>query len=199
MFFGIEQFEQRSFLRVLRLRGVSRRRADAAIFFGDQFLGRQRLIRRVGPQLLANALVHVFRHRLGKPVRQRLHHDGGIVVALGLQVFGDQVRLGARRHHKRADPVLAFRRDEIRQRIVRALIVLLHLLAQREERVARLQPDIVAHRVRAPEADHRLRLEPGLADELLHHCFGVAPEPARRLTDLVIVEDLREPPGEIPG
>src|SRR5512144_2825705 len=54
---GLQQLEQRALLGVVGLPRITRRRADAAIFLGDQLAAGERLARGAAPELLAHALV----------------------------------------------------------------------------------------------------------------------------------------------
>src|SRR5438552_5626150 len=62
----IEQTEQRRLLGVIGLRGIAGRRADTGILLQDQLIGRQRLVRRIAPEFLADALVHPLGKGLGE-------------------------------------------------------------------------------------------------------------------------------------
>ena len=65
---------------MIRTGGITRRRTDAAVFFGDEFARDERLLRRVSPKFLAHALVQVLGERFGKTIGQRLGQDRGIIV-----------------------------------------------------------------------------------------------------------------------
>src|SRR5258707_836307 len=57
---GVEQREQRLLLGVVGLRGIAGRGADALVLFQDQILLRQRLVRRIAPELPAHAGMHAL-------------------------------------------------------------------------------------------------------------------------------------------
>ena len=88
-----EQAEQGFLLGVFRLARIAGSRPDAAILLLDQFRIGQVFIGSISPQLLANTLMHVFRHRLCKPVSQRLDHNGGIIVASLNEVLRNFLRI----------------------------------------------------------------------------------------------------------
>ncbi len=77
---GVEQLEQRRLLGVIRLRGIAGRWADTLIFFQNQILGRQRLVRRVAPEFRADALVHPLGKGFRQAIRQRLAQDRGVTI-----------------------------------------------------------------------------------------------------------------------
>src|SRR5262249_10575667 len=88
---ALEQPEQRALLRVIGLRRIAGRWADAAILFGDQLLVVERLIAGIAPKLLAHALMQMLGKCLGEAVGQCLHHDGGVVVVGAFETLGDLV------------------------------------------------------------------------------------------------------------
>ena len=90
------------------------------------------------------------------------------------------------------------RSDEIGQADIGLAVALRELLTQAVEggkplvaALAREEVDVVADRVRGPEADHRLRVEPALVDELLEHRLRVLAELARGRALLRVLEDRR--------
>ena len=94
---AVEQREQRRLLAVIGLRRIARRRADAAIFLGDQVGGGERLVGGVAPELLAHALVQALGERFGEAVGERLDHDRRVVVVGVLEALRDRVLADARR------------------------------------------------------------------------------------------------------
>src|SRR4051812_43584126 len=82
----IEQAEEIALLRVVGARGVTRRRANAAVLFGDEVLVGERLVPRVAPKLGAHAMVQMLGEGLGEAIGDRLQHDRGIVVVLRLEL-----------------------------------------------------------------------------------------------------------------
>ena len=152
--------------------------------------------------------------RLCQPVRQRLHHDAAVVVG-GLEMLR-QRRLFAdpRRHCKRADVIgqPGFdRRDEIGQRRVRPFapvrpfVLTRDLLAQRMcarefglPRRILVEHDVVANAVRRPEADHRVRRQPTLADHPRQQLLGVAEKFGRFDAYHLVLQDHRVSPGQFP-
>ena len=89
------KFQRILLFRVVGAGGITRRRADAAIFFLDQIFGRQ-LFRFAVTPFLADALVQKFRERLGQPVGQRLGHDGVVIIVVGLEFFDEFLQARAR-------------------------------------------------------------------------------------------------------
>ena len=96
--------------------------------------------------------------------------------------------------------------DEVGERDVRLPGALRPLLAQRVQRrerrrpvLAGEEPDVVADRVRRPEADHRPRREPALGDDPAEHRPRVLEELPRRRALRRVVEDRRIAPLELPG
>ena len=94
---GVEQLEQRALLGVVGLAAVAGRRADAAVALGDQLLAVNDSVRRVGPGLAANPLVHALRERLGEAVAERLEEDRVVVVVVALELLGPLALAVARR------------------------------------------------------------------------------------------------------
>ena len=143
--------------------------------------------------------MHGLGEGFGETVGQGLHQDGGIIVIGAGETLGDRLLLEAGGDHEGADviPLAALdRRHEIRQRHPRPPVALGELLAQGEEgrdlflpRVVGEEADVVLHRPGRPEADHRLRPEPALAQDLGQHRLGIPEEGARGRALLGIVED----------
>ncbi len=129
--------------------------------------------------------MHALGKGLRKPVGKCLDQDGGIVVIGSFETLGDGDLLEARSHNEAADKVFQSAvdgRDEVGQGDIRAPVTLRQLLPQGEEggdflaaRVVGEQPDIIAHRIGGPEADHPARPEPFLFDDLGQHRLGIVP------------------------
>ena len=153
--------------------------------------------------------MHALGEGFRQPVGQRLAQDRGIVVVGVLEAVGHHVLADAGRDHEAADVVGDAgrnRRDEIGQREVEATLAFFELLTQgvqrRDRRLAclvRIDEDVVAFRVRRPEADRGLRGEPFLTDDLIQHLARIAVERTRDLADLGVVEDSGKAPGQFPG
>ena len=189
--------EQRLLLGVVGLRRIARRRADAAVFLADQVLVGEGLVRRVAPELLAHALVHALGEGLGDAVGQRLDQDRAVIVVRALEALGDAHLLDARpsrrsRRHSRRRPLSAGATKSERQRFGRPSRF--ESCWRRPWKVASVsraalageEADVVADRVRRPEADHRLRVEPALLDDACAASparprrAGAPPRPASR-------------------
>src|SRR5579863_1254585 len=56
----VDEAEQRRLLGMVGLGGIAGRRADAAIGLVDQLVRRESLVRRIGPEFAAHALMHGF-------------------------------------------------------------------------------------------------------------------------------------------
>src|SRR5690606_13042902 len=89
-----QQLEQRILLGMVRAGRIAGGRADATVFFADQLLVAQLLIRRIAPVLPAYLLVQPLGAGLGQAVGQRLDHDRvvvvtGLLVGLGLLLVAD--------------------------------------------------------------------------------------------------------------
>jgi len=108
-------------------------RSDAAVFFRNEIIVAEGLIRRETPELAAHAFVHVFGKGLGEAVSECLQQDRGIVVVVSLearQMFFDADAGG---DCEAADPVRfveLFRCDEIGQAEIGAFDGLVDLLTQ---------------------------------------------------------------------
>ena len=150
-----------------------------------------------------------FGKSFGEPVGERLHQDGGIVVVGAREALGDRLLLDAGGDDEAADIVLlaavsgATKSASARFGLA---VALGELLAQREEggevafrALVGEQPDVVADRVGRPEADHRLRREPALLDDLAQHRLRVVEELARGGPLLLVIEDCRIAALQLPG
>ena len=100
----------------------------------------------------------------------------------------------------------AVRRDEIGQRHIGTALAPGKLLAQRVEdsprlaaRLIGIDHNVVALRVRRPEAHHGAGAEPALLDDAAEHRAGVLVEARRGGADLGVVEDRGKFSGQLPG
>src|SRR5215469_5318630 len=82
MRFDIQQPPNRPFLRVVRAGRIPGRRSDSPIFLLNQVFIAQMLGATVAP-LPASSLVKALRESFGKPIGDRLSHDGAVVVVPG--------------------------------------------------------------------------------------------------------------------
>jgi len=88
---GIEQGEQRRFLRVIWRGWVARCGADAAISLAQQVVDSQLLVAAEAPGV-ANLLVQPFGAGLGQAVGERFGHDGVVIVMLLFEFCGQLSR-----------------------------------------------------------------------------------------------------------
>ena len=202
---------QRRFFRVVGLGGIAGRRPDALIFLRDQFVDGEPFARDIAPELAANAFVHALGEGFGQPIAERLHHDAPIVVGLGDVALDRLFLADARRDGEAPDPVGHFRglrRDEVGERSVGAVTALVagDLLAQRVQsgdrrgaRIVGIDFDVVADRIRRPEADDGVRANPALRHQSLEHGFGIGEEFARLHPHDVVVENARVAARQFPG
>src|SRR5215471_906299 len=102
---ALEQREQGCLFAVVGLRWIAGRGTDAAVALADQLGVAERLLRGIGPELLAHPLVQALGEGFCQPVRQRLDHDGGIIVVGPLEALRHVVLTDARRHHEGTDVV----------------------------------------------------------------------------------------------
>merc|ERR1711988_1330516 len=91
---------------VWSLRGVARRRADTLVLGLKHVVGRQLLVRRVRPELLAHLEMEQLGKGLREAVRDGLHHDALVVVVLLAQLGADVLAAEACRHGEGANVVL---------------------------------------------------------------------------------------------
>ncbi len=105
-------------------RGIPRRGANAAIALADQIRVAQILILAETP-LDARPLVHEFGKAFRQAVRQRLGHQGVVVVIVLLEFRDQRLDLKARGDGERAEIIQAAalpRRDEIGHGVIGFLI-----------------------------------------------------------------------------
>src|SRR5260221_12887214 len=142
----IEQFPQDAFLGMIRTRGITRRRANAAILFFDELLGGEVFRVPISP-LVAHTLVQAFGEGLGEAVRQRLGHDSIVIVVFRLEAFDDLLKTMPGRDRESAKMIpqaCFFRCDEIRERLRGLTFLFRNLLAQEmESRTYRLPRFII--------------------------------------------------------
>ena len=117
---GVEELEQRRLLGVVGAGGITRGRADAAVFFPDDVLHLQVLGLAVAGEL-AGLLVHQLGEGLGEAVAQGLGEDGVEVVGLGAELSGEFLDAMAGRDSEAAEIVDAariLRGNEVGQAVV---------------------------------------------------------------------------------
>src|SRR5687768_4126676 len=102
----VEEPENRSLFRVVRLRRVSGRWADAAVLLTDQLVV-GKLFALTKPPFAACLGMQPFGKRLGNPVSQGLNKDRVVIVVLTVETGGKLVGANAGRDGKRTDIVLA--------------------------------------------------------------------------------------------
>ena len=204
---GVQEIPDRDFFGVVGLGWVARRRPDAPVSLGHEILVREVLRRRVAPPFASHALVQVLGHRFGEPIGQRLGHDGGIIVVVGLE-FGDQrVEPVPGRDRKEPNPVVVtFGRHEVRKGSIGVSRRLAGLLAQRmEHRALRRsvvigpQHDVVPTPVGREESHDPAGFQDVLGNEPVEHSLGVGQELARLDATLGVVQDLRVLSAHFPG
>ena len=189
--------------------GVARGGTDALVGLRNQGIVVEVLVRCVSPELAAYPLVHVLCEGLREAVRQRLEHDGAVVVLLRL-VCGDALRLPDAGGDGEPTEVVAearrLRRDEVGEReVLGATTGAAGLLTERVDDGAHRRPclvrvhlDVVADGVRGPQADDGPRGEPPLSHDLVEHLPCVGEQAARALAHGRVVEELRVRAGELP-
>ena len=137
--------------------------------------------------------------RLGEPVRERLHHQRRIIIALRLELGDLLLDAEAGRHGKRAGVIRDPRaRHEIGQTVIRLAFgprVLLTQVVPDERRYVALrrvpQDDIVAIGVRRPESDDPARRYPPPVNDARKHRLRFGEQRPRRLADDSILEYCR--------
>eukprot|EP00754_Rhynchopus_humris_P019685 Rhum_TRINITY_DN14653_c10_g1::Rhum_TRINITY_DN14653_c10_g1_i1::g.106929::m.106929 len=187
-------------LLVVRLRRVARRRPDAQVVLLDEVVRRRHRVERlVAPRVATHVAVEHLREALRQTVRQRLHHDDRVVVVRRLKLRDELLGAEARCRHLAHPVLLAHRRDEVAEAVVRlAVVVLLQLLAETEEAARLLRPRLVlphddvvlavaVHRVVHDRALQGQRL---VLLDLRQHRLRVVEELLRLDTDLRAVEQL---------
>eukprot|EP00053_Salpingoeca_punica_P018065 m.175524 g.175524 ORF g.175524 m.175524 type:complete len:1311 (+) comp17350_c0_seq2:4566-8498(+) len=190
-------------LRVVGLRRVAGRRADAGVLDLQQILGVELLVLAVSPVDLAHFLVEELGEGLGQTVGEGLGHDRAVVVVALLKGRTHLRAANAAGHGKNAEVVAnarACRGDKVRQAHVRLRVVeLLRLLAETKEaglrrraRLVRVEEDVVlVDRVGGEDAEHGTRLQQLLVHNALQHGLGVVVQLLGLGADGGVVEDLR--------
>src|SRR5262249_2771259 len=155
--------------RVVRLRRIAGRGADAAIFLGDELVIAERLVGRVTPEFLAYTLMQSLGERFGQAIGQCLHHDCRVVVIGPLETLGNFVLTDASGDSEAADIVrqpAPTGRDKIAERGVGTAFAFRELLTQRMQNsdwfvalFIAVDKNIVALGVGRPEAKDGARLE----------------------------------------
>ncbi len=195
---------------MVRAGGVARGRADALVLLGNQRLVVELFLGYVGPELLAHPFMDQFGEGLGKAIGQRLHHDGVVVVALGLvgrRQLLDAVTGGDR---EATDPVrlaAVLRGDEVGQAVADSLSVLGGLLANMVQTLDHLAAglvgidfdDVVIDAVGGPQANDPARLNQAFVDQLAQHHLGLVEQLACGFADHLVVEDLRILADQLPA
>ena len=118
---------------MIGLRGITRRRTDAAIFLRDQIFNAEFLVLTVAP-VGARALVQVFGESFSQSIGERLGHNRVVLVVVLFETPGQLLATVARRNGKRADiidPAALTRRDIVGERQLRLAALIWLLLAQR--------------------------------------------------------------------
>mmetsp|Transcript_55188 Transcript_55188/g.146427 ORF Transcript_55188/g.146427 Transcript_55188/m.146427 type:complete len:1471 (+) Transcript_55188:155-4567(+) len=196
----LDQFPHERLLGVVGLRRVAGRRADALILGLEHVVVRQLLVGRVAPELLAHLVVQELGKGLGEAVGDGLHHDALVVVVLAAQLGADVLAAEAGRDGERANVVRLARvlgRHEVRERVADGVLALLLLAKRVEGAELRARPvgvvhlDVVADRVRRPDADHAVGLEHLLLDDLFDELHRVCVQLLGLLADRLVVEELR--------
>ena len=147
---------------------------------------------------------------LGQAVGQGLEQDRVVVVVIGVEagdVFVDAQAGGDREHAHPVLPPRLARGDEVGQAEVRAFDRLVHLLAQEVHlQLARGtvagrdgEFDVVAHRLRRPQAEYRTRAQPLFRDDAVEHDACIAVQLACLDADHRVVQDRRVLAGQLPG
>ena len=136
--FRVKQIEQRSLLRVIRARGITRRWSDAAIFFAQKIDIRQVFLAPKTPRD-PRLFVQVLSKRFRQPVRQRLGQNRVIIIVLGRKLFCQFIR-AVNRYRESAKIILRLRIADcgLRSNVIRQAMIelsgrLLHLLTQEME------------------------------------------------------------------
>ena len=78
--FGIEEGPNRPFVRVVGAGRIARRRSDAAVRLGNEFVGRKRLIGRIAPVAGAHLGMEPFGQGFRQPVCHGFDQDGRKVI-----------------------------------------------------------------------------------------------------------------------
>ena len=212
--FGVEQFKQRGFLGVIRARGITWRWAYALILLRNHRLVIQRFAFRIAPELTPHALVQQLGKGFGQTIRQRLQHDGAVIVIclfkLGEFFLDARTRGNCKRTDVIPDRTLAavFRRNKITQAqvgIAGGLFVLLTQVVPGHHCRATLFITVdfnvlaIVHTVGGEQAHHAMRLQPFATDDFFQHGLGVGEHFFRLYAHYGIVEYLRIRTRKIPG
>ena len=197
---------------MVRAGGIAIRRSDATIFLRDQILAAQILVRAVAP-VSASARVEALGERLSQSIRQRLHHDGGIVVVVSLVLLDQRVDADAGGHSKGAkviDDAAVLWSDEVGERAVRPPVGDDLLLSQHVEPQQLLplgspprdgrpvHDDVVAVAVGGPEPVDAPGRDELLRDDSLQQRGRVFVEVPRSLAISWMIEDRWEFPLQLP-
>ena len=131
---------------------------------------------------------------LRQPVRERLDHDGSVVIVLGLVALHELVGPESRRNGERAHVVRQpglHGGDVVRERAVRVVLPSLGLLAEHRQCHPTRQHDVVSLAVGPPEAVGGARLQAPGSDDLIEQLVRVGEQLASLRSEVRVVEDLR--------
>ena len=121
---------------MIRAGGITRRRADTAIFLLDELLVGQCFARRVTPQFTPHTLVKVLGAGFRETISERLEHDARVVVMRALEAGDVLLDADSRRHGERPEVVAhpaGLGRDVVGEALVRLPGSLALLLAQERD------------------------------------------------------------------
>mmetsp|Transcript_27462 Transcript_27462/g.56288 ORF Transcript_27462/g.56288 Transcript_27462/m.56288 type:complete len:1189 (+) Transcript_27462:341-3907(+) len=137
----LQQLPHLVLLRVVRLRGVARRRADALVLHLEHVRLVERLVGGVSPLRDAHVAMQLLCKRLRETIAERLCHDLAVVVGVGLVRRNELVHSDAGRDGEQPDVVLdaaRLGRDEVRHRQVLRLLLAQLLLPHSAQRLQNL-------------------------------------------------------------
>ena len=157
-----------------------------------------------------------FRKRLRQPVRQRLGHDGVVVIVVRLEFLDQFLQSMPAGNGESANMIIRcwmfdvgcsmFRRDEVGETPVRCAISLFDLLAEEMKfgqnlcpRFVRVKLHVVAHPVRREETINTVRPDQFLADDLIQQLLRVGKQLARLLAVFLMLKNLRIHTAQFPG
>src|SRR5512140_71295 len=113
---------------------VACRRPDPAVLFPEQLFFAELLAFAKAP-LFAGTLVQEFGESLREAVRERLGHDGVVIIMIELEMFAEFLNTKPGANGKGPEIIRcgAFGRDVVGQAIVKLIRWLIHLLAEEME------------------------------------------------------------------
>jgi len=201
IFRGVEHIEQDRLQTVVGAGRIAGGGADTLIFFPDQVLVVQFLVRGIAPQVPPHMRVHALGKGFRQPVGQRFQQDAVIVVLVHLEALDMFLDAMAGGNGKAADPVI-FTIDEIGETMVRLAATLDHLLAEHRQGkffILRRDQNIIAFAPGAPEAGHALCGQPFFLDDRVEHRLGIAEQVAGAFADDLVGQDRGIIAGQLPG